>query len=497
MFEISLTRRAHLIPLVAAMVLAGCAAVGPDYKAPAASIDSAFINAGATSTDARPPEADIAVFWRGFSDPVLNQLVERALAANYDVRLASERLRESRANLRGAEAELLPSVGAEASAARSLTPEYLASGTSRSQRTANTYGAGFTANWELDLFGGARRASESAAARVDASAAGLQAAHTAVAAEVARNYLELRGLQQRFEVARNSIKNQRDALRITSARLDVGRGTRLDVVRAQTLVDSTEASLPALQAAIDRTAYRLATLTARPMKDVVAELIAVAPLPTLPVTDLGAMPIGTPERLLRRRPDLIAAERQLAAATADIGVATADLYPRISLSGLIGFATDRIGSLGQSGSQQYSLGAGLSWSLLDFGRVRSRIAASESRAQQALTSYEQTIAIALEEIEGALSQFTRSAQQSERLTSAAGNAESATRLARERFDAGVVDFLVVLDAERQALAARDALVQSQVGQATALVSVYRALGGGWSPGDEVAALRAQVQKSPG
>ena len=493
MFDSRSVKRASLTPLVAALVLAGCASVGPNYKAPAIPLEPGFINAGATSTDARPPTADIAVFWRGFSDPVLDRLVERALTANYDVRLARERLQESRANLRFAEADVLPSVGAQANAARSLTPEYLAPGASRSQRTANSYGAGFTANWELDLFGGGRRASESAAAQVDASAAGLQAAHTAVSAEVARNYLELRGLQQRYEVARNSIKNQRDALRITSARLDVGRGTRLDVVRAQSLVDSTEASLPALQASIDRTAYRLATLTARPMKDVVAELAAIAPLPSLPVTDLGAMPIGTPERLLRRRPDLIVAERQLAAATANIGVATADLYPRISLSGLIGFATDRIGSLGQTGSQQYSLGAGVSWSLLDFGRVRSRIAASESRAQQALTTYEQTIATALEETEGALTQFTRNAQQSERLASAAGSAESATRLARERYDAGVVDFLVVLDAERQALAARDALVQSQVGQATALVSVYRALGGGWAAADEVAATKT----SPG
>jgi multidrug efflux system outer membrane protein len=196
--------------------------------------------------------------------------------------------------------------------------------------------------------------------------------------------------------------------------------------------------------------------------------------------------VGTPEQLLRRRPDLVIAERQLAAATANIGVATADLFPRVSLTGLIGFASNRLTSLGEGDSQQYSFNAGLTWPLLDFGRVRSRIAASEARARQSLANYEQTVAIALEETEGALSQFTRNAEQTQKLASAARNAEEATRLSRLRFDAGAVDLLIVLDAERQSLAVRDALVQSQVGQATALVSVYRALGGGWSDAPPVA-----------
>ena len=196
-----------------------------------------------------------------------------------------------------------------------------------------------------------------------------------------------------------------------------------------------------------------------------------------------------PPRLRSAGEKMVAAERQLAAATANIGVATADLFPRVSLVGLIGFASNRLTDLGTRDSPQYSLGAGLTWPLLDFGRVRSRIAASEARAQQSLAGYEQTVAIALEETEGALAQFTRNAQQAERLASAARNAEEATRLSRLRFDAGSVDLLVVLDAQRQSLAARDALVQSQVGQATALVAIYRALGGGWT--DVPAAAVAQ------
>jgi len=461
------------------LAFAGCA-VGPNYQAPAVSLDAGFVNAGTSASNAQAPGADIVSFCRGFGDPLLSQLVERALGANGDVRIAQARLQEARATLQGADAERLPNVGVAADAGRSLTPEFLLPGTSRSQRTSNAFDASFTANWELDFFGRNRRASESAAAQVGASEAGVHAAQTAVAAEVASNYLELRGLQQRFEVAKESLVNQRDTLRLTDKRLDAGRGTRLDVARARSLYDSTEASLPVLQAAIDRAAYRLATLTAQSPRSVATLLATPQLLPTLPVTDLGALPIGTPEQLLRRRPDLVVAERQLAAATASIGVATADLFPRISLTGLIGFASNRLTKLGEGDSQQYSFGAGLTWPLLDFGRVRSRIAASEARATQALASYEQTVAVALEETEGALTQFTRTAQQAQSLASAARNAEEATRLSRVRFDAGAVDLLVVLDAERQSLSVRDALVQAQVGQATSLVSVYRALGGGWT-----------------
>jgi multidrug efflux system outer membrane protein len=227
------------------------------------------------------------------------------------------------------------------------------------------------------------------------------------------------------------------------------------------------------------------------VREVAARLATPRLLPTLPVTDLSALPLGTPEQLLRRRPDLVQSERQLAAATAAIGVATADLFPRVSLTGLLGFASNQVSSFGQSSSQQYSLVAGLTWPLLDFGRVRARIAASEARSLQALAGYEQTVAIALEETEGALSQFSHSAEQTDKLASAARNAEEAARLSKLRFDAGSADFLVVLDAERQSLFARDALVRAQVDQATSLVSVYRALGGGWNAPDAAALAAAK------
>ncbi len=301
------------------LALAGCA-VGPNYQAPALGLDAGFVNAGASS-NASAPGADIAVFWRGFGDPLLTQLVERALAANGDIRIAQARLQEARASLQGADAALLPGIGVSADAGRALTPEFQLPGASRSQRTSNAFDAGFTASWELDFFGRNRRARESASAQLDASQAGVHAAQTSIAAEVARNYLELRGLQQRLVVANESLANQGDTVRLTGKRFDAGRGTRLDVARAQSLYDSTEASLPVLQAAITRAAYRLATLTAQPPRVVASQLATPQLLPTLPVVDLGALPVGTPEQLLRRRPDLVVAERQLAAATAGIGVA--------------------------------------------------------------------------------------------------------------------------------------------------------------------------------
>jgi len=213
---------------------------------------------------------------------------------------------------------------------------------------------------------------------------------------------------------------------------------------------------------------------------VLESLQTPAPLPGLPATDLAALPLGTPEAWLARRPDIIAAERSLAAATANIGVATSDLFPRISLSGLLGLNAATLGRLGNSDSAVYSLGAGVSWTPLDFGLLRSRIRATEARAQQSLASYEQTLALALEETEGALSGYNRNAQRAARLDRAARSAEQAAVLARLRFDAGYSDFLAVLDAEREVLLNRDQLVQAQTGTAMALVGVYRALGGGWA-----------------
>lgn len=252
---------------------------------------------------------------------------------------------------------------------------------------------------------------------------------------------------------------------------------------------STEAVLPALQTQLEISAYRLSTLTAQAPRAVLADLALPQPLPMLPVTDLATLPVGTPQQWLQRRPDVRAAERRLAAATAGIGIARSELYPRISLSGLLGFNAPRLGDLFTSDAARYSLGVGLAWTPFDFGAIRSRIAASEARAQQGLVQFEQTVALALEETEGAFSGFNRNAQRARSLDAAARHADDAAQLARARFEAGVTDFQAVLLAEREALAIREQGVQARVAQAGALVAVYRAIGGGWSPPARVQAAQ--------
>ena len=462
------------------MLASGCALVGRDYQVPPPKLDAGFIAAGTTKISSEPVTAEIATFWRGFNDAELTALIERALQANGDVRIAQARLQESRALRTEVDAATLPSIGVEANARRAISPPSSVFQSSRSQRTGANFDAGFVANWELDFFGVERRAKESAAAQVGASEASLGAVQTSISAEVARNYLEVRGLQLRYAITQAALVNQRESLAIAQARVDAGRGTQLDLERALTLTASTEAALPSLLAAIDLGIYRLATLSAQAPAELRARLAPPAALPGLPVTDLSALPLGTPQQWMARRPDVAAAERQLAAATAEIGVAEGELYPSISVSGLLGLASTKFSNLTDSQSRRYSIGAGISWTLLDFGRIRSRIAASEARTLQSLARYEQTLATALEETEGSFAQFSRNAQRRESLVRAERSASEASRLARLRYEAGVTDFLAALDADRELLSARDALAQADTANATSLVAVYRALGGGWT-----------------
>lgn len=459
-----------LSAVTAACALAGCASTTASEPPLSTPLDAAFVQAGASTEP-----SDIATFWRAFNDATLNNLIDQALQANTDLKLAQARLQEARANAGEASAARLPSIGVNASGAEVDVP-----GPVGSDRQLS---GGVVFNWELDFFGRNRRASDAAVAVVSASQAGVSAAQRLITAEVATQYFGLRGQQQRLRVAQEALMNQREALRIVVARQELGRGTQLDVARARALVESTEATIPSLLASIERATYRLATLSGqspRSVEGVVAVVGAAVPLlPILPITDLGKAAVGTPQTLLTRRPDVRAAQAQWTAASANIDVARADLYPRISLTGLLGFVSNRLSNVGDSDARNISVGPSLTWTLLDFGRMRSRIAASEARALQALLVYEQTVQGALEETEGSLALFNRSNQQTQRLENAAIASEEAARLARIRFDAGASDFLTVLDSERSVLQARDALVQAQTNTVTSLVSVYRALGGGW------------------
>jgi multidrug efflux system outer membrane protein len=285
----------------------------------------------------------------------------------------------------------------------------------------------------------------------------------------------LRGQQLRLQIAHESLQNQQANLDLVQARLDAGRGTELDTTRAQSQVENTRAVVPVLEAGIELSRYRLAVLTGRAPTELAALSEEPQPLPGLkPVNG-----IGSPSTLLRRRPDIRVAERQLAAATADIGASKADLFPSVSITGLLGLNALHPGGLNSGQAYYYNLGGSIAWTLLDFGRIRSRIRQNEARTDAALAQYEKTVLTALEETEGALISFNRNQRRAESLFKAAHASEQAAKLARTRFEAGVTDFLTVLEAERQLLADREGLAQAQTDAGTSLVAVYKALGGSW------------------
>ncbi|MGA0610826.1 efflux transporter outer membrane subunit [Caldimonas sp. KR1-144] len=452
-----------LVTLAVVAMVAACS-TAPEHKLYEPKLAAGFANQPDDAVQAEPGGR----FWRGFHDDQLDALVERALKANTELRIAGANLREARALSRLSDAQLLPTIGASAGAGRSRS----------AGRSDEAYSLGFDVSWEADLFGrldGERRA---AGAELLAGEAGLQFAHLSVSAEVARTYFELRGLQERLRVARASLQTQRAALELVEGRHAAGRGTAFDVERARALVQTTAATVPSLEAAELRARYRLAVLCGEPPTAFDAQLSEPKPLPGLRSVALGG--IGSPDSLLRRRPDIRAVEQQAVAAAARAGVARADLFPRVTLGGSIGQNALGLGSLADGASYAYSLGARLAWNLIDFGRVRAQIAAADARGEAAVLAYERAVLAALEETEGVLAGYTRSQQQAESLHEAARAAEKAALIARERFRVGVSDFLAVLDAEREMLAARDQLARAQTDAAISLVGVYKALAGGLS-----------------
>ena len=456
--------------LAVSAVLAACA-VGPDYQQPGLTSPDEFV-----STDpARFATADVeSDFWKAFNDERLNSLIEDALTANHDIRIATARLREARAVRGEAQLDFAPTVTASAGHTESRGSARQALGFARDQ---DYYDAGFDAFWELDFFGRVRRNVEANSALVQAAEAGVYSTQVSITAEVARNYFELRGSQQRLEVAQRNAENQRETLRITTARLDAGRGTQLDTSRAQAQLSATLATIPDFESDITRSILRLGVLIGKSPEALLPQLSSVEKLPTLPTTQN----IGTPELLLRRRPDIMVAERQLASATAQIGVAVGDLFPRISFVGRWGFDAIDSGDLGNRSSESYGFGPSIQWAAFDLGRVRQQIKQREAATDRALAVYQQTVLQALEETDASMTAYVKAKVKQAHLQDSTTASLEAVTLARARYESGVADFLTVLDAERSALTAEDQLALSETQTATALLATYKALGGGFRP----------------
>jgi multidrug efflux pump len=460
-----------VLGLASAFLLIGCAA-GPNYHPPQTKTAAAFANGGQTNLSAAAAETN---WWRGFNDATLDGLVERTVAANHDLRIATARVREARALRAIVALDALPTVHAGASYTKAVGSKDSTHGLPREQREVELYNSGLDAAWELDLFGRVRRSLQAGTAEVAAAEALRRDLVVTLISEVARNYFELRGAQNELNVARQNAQNQRETLDITLAKLQAGRATELDTARARAQLDATLALLPLLETSAKRAVHRLGVLSGQEPTALEPGLAQPQALPALP----PLVAIGAPAELLRRRPDIRAAERALAAATARIGVATADLFPRVAFNGRLALEAGEFSALGKAGSDTYSFGPGITWAALDLGRVRARIKAAHARADAELAFYEKTVLTALEETENALVEFGRAQARRDYLEASARAAQEAVTLANDRYRSGIADFLPVLDAQRTQLSIQQQLAQSQTLTATALVAVYKALGGGW------------------
>lgn len=446
------------------LFVSGCAVRQP-YTAPAQP-DATVRHASAASFDARPYDAS---WWRQFDDPVLDQLESAALAANLETRAAVARVDQARAIFDDVRRDRVPTVtaGGGVEAREQAVPGFA----DEPVRT-NTYSAGLDMFWEVDLFGRVRSAVRSAAARAESLDASLADVRVVVAAEVARNYFELRGLQQQQAVVERSLANQRETLRLTQVRRDAGLGEELDVARASARVAAIESSLPPLTTEIARREHALAVLAGvRPG----ALTVDLSPRTYQPAA--RQLAIGDVTQLLRRRPDVRAAERRLAAVTELEGVVAADLFPRISIVGMLGLIAGRGSVFGTADSRAWAVGPSLSWAALDLGSVRARLRGAEASTRESLAIYELTVLRALEETENAFVGYRDQQRRLVHLADQVRESERASAIARTRFREGFADFLSLLDAERTQLDAEDALARAEARMLTDVVAVYRALGG--------------------
>lgn len=453
------------------LALSACA-VGPDYHAPKFATPKQFANATVTGMTTDSPEIR---WWEKFGDKLLNELINEGLRSNPDLRIAIANLREARANRLLSKFDLFPTVNAIASDKTQIRSQGQFGNSFNRGSDFNLVNVGFDATWELDFFGRIRRTIEAQTSETESFDAERRDVIVSLVAELARNYFELRGTQHQLFVARKNADNQAATLKYTRARLNGGQGTALDTARAEEQLNSTLAIIPPLESSIRRSIHRLSVLVGKKPEQLYTKLEPPALLPEAP----GIIAIGDPAKLLQRRPDVRVAERTLAASTARIGVVTADLFPRVTFVGTVALEARNISGLGAMGSDTYSFGPSIRWAAFDLGRVYTRIKAADAHAEARLAFYEKTVLHALEETENAMVDFARLQQRRDFFRSAVAAGEKAAHLARLRYQDGVSDFLVVLDSERRLLETQNTLAQTETDTATALVAVYKALGGGW------------------
>lgn len=457
---------ALLIPLF----LAACA-VGPDYKLPDIPLPVQWFGGNETSEAlADAPKPQPIKWWENFNDPALNAILEQSFAKSLDIREAEARLREVRAAERLANASLLPQIDGFASAERRRSSG--SGGSIRSGGINNLYEAGFDASWEIDIFGGTRREAEAAEAQTAAAERDVEAARLSFAAEVARNYLQYRLNQTQMSLAEKNAIAQGETARITEARFREGVEGNLELSRAQAQLASTRAQIPLYAAESDASLYRLEFLAAELPGSLKEQLGKATDIPFA----TPAVALDTPLDVIRRRPDVQAAERRLAAATALQGAAFADFFPRLTLSGLLGFESGRAGDLLRASSKVWSGGGSILLPLLDFGRIRANVNIADARQEQAYVQYERTLRAALQEVETAISAYLNEAARREELLQSRNANATALDISRKQYREGIISQLDVLDAQRSLYSAENALADSTAAVGVNLVRLYKALG---------------------
>jgi len=477
--------------------LAGCS-VGQDYTTPSLDAPASFATpASADTIDAAPAiplttepitPAALGSWWRSLNDPELDRLVLLAMNSNLDLRLASQRVMESAA-ARGIDASLLfPVVDASASATRTRDSQNLINFAGAELERAR-FGVGLDAAWEIDVFGRVRRSLEAANAELDATIEDSRDVLSIIVADVVRAYIDARTYQARIGVAVAAINAQQETLELTESRHRAGLTSEVDVAQARAQLARRQGLLPILHIGRRAAIHRLGVLIGL-APDALLDKLALpgeVPVPTMPVAS------GLPSELLSRRPDIRRAERELAAAVARVGVATADLYPRFTLLGTAGLASQHAGDLFEAQSRIWSIGPGVQWNLFDAGRRRASVRAANARAAQAMTRYERSMLLALEDVENAMVAFVQLQARERALAQAVNADERAVELATDRYRSGVGDFLSVLDAQRQLFDTRDLLADARGSVSNAFVRLSKSLGGGWSLGPESTA-QPQDQK---
>jgi len=462
--------------LLASVVSLGCASA-PGYRAPEVEVPAAFREMTDTIIETPVAEApgSLTVAELEVDDTTLARLIKEAVGANLDVRAAEARVRGARSARTEVAFDLAPTV----TFAGGYTRQQLSSAAFPIAAPAfpdqNIWDAGFDASWELDVFGRVRKTVQAQSAFVAVNQEDLRNVRVSLSAEVARAYFELRGAQERLSVATKNAANQQRTLEVTRQRLQAGRGTAFDSERAQAQLSFTLASIPSLEAQVRQAQYQIGVLVGRPPAALAAELDAAVPLPVLP----AAISVESPDSIIRRRPDVVAAERQLAVERALVGSAKADYLPRINLGGTLGYTALSFDALGDGGTFRYAVGPIISWPALNLGRVKARVDVTRAREAEAQAQYSQAVLLALQEVENTLVRYRTAHSRMERIRDAAEASERAAELARLRFSGGVADFLQVLDAERTQLEAQDQLAQSRTDAATAYAALYKALGGTW------------------